>query len=201
MIVKAGASVLHFCAVAAGFEKPQTQTTQLERNLLVAHLPGKKRIVEIGVFEGFTTHVLAQHADPDAIIYGVDPFFKGRLGVSWGYQIAKIHNADALQDGRVVLIRALSVEVGERVPSVVDFVFVDADHSFEGIRKDWVFWTDRISSGGIIALHDSFVPSHNPRVADYGSHKYFESHIRGDPRFELISRVDSLALMRRLTKL
>ena len=76
-----GSAAFHYIGVVAGLYRPETQTTQAEREVLASFLPGAKRIVEIGVFEGFTTRMLAEHADADSIIYGIDPFFVGRLGI------------------------------------------------------------------------------------------------------------------------
>ena len=54
---------LHYLHVLSGRDRPQTQTTNAERAILVSHLPGRKRIIEIGVFEGFTTHLLAESSE------------------------------------------------------------------------------------------------------------------------------------------
>lgn len=192
-----GSTALRFLAISIGTAKPMTQTTEAERALLKRHVAGKKNLVEIGVFEGFTTRVLTENADLDAKIWGVDPFFPGRMGICWGYQISRYYNANALKAKKLRFVRALSTEVGNQVPNEVDFVFIDADHSLEGITADWAFWSKRITPGGIVALHDSIVPPHNPRVANYGSHKYYESHIRNDDRFEVVETADSLAVLRR----
>ena len=70
-----GKTLRHYLGVLRGAELPQTQTSCAERDLLGEYLSGKKSIVEIGVFEGLTSRVLAAASDSDAIIYGVDPFF------------------------------------------------------------------------------------------------------------------------------
>lgn len=192
-----GSTALRFLGVALGVQNPTTQTNEAERTVLTKHLVGKKKVVEIGVFEGFTTRILTKNVDSDAKVWGVDPFFTGRIGISWGYQMSRAYNAEALKSGKLTLVRTMSTEVGYQVPLEVDFVFIDADHSLEGITADWAFWSERIAPNGIIALHDSIVPAHNPRVADFGSHKYFESHIRNDDRFEVVETADSLAVLRR----
>ena len=191
-------AALHAMKVIAGLDEAETQTTPAERELLVTHLPGAGLIVEIGVFEGRTTQDLLRHADEGAVVYGVDPFFRGRLGVCWSLVISKHGNRDAIGQGRLKLVRAFSTEVGTSVPAEVDFVFLDGDHSLEGITADWKFWADRVPVGGKIALHDVVVPKHNPRVAGFGSHQYFESHISKDARFTRAGSVDSVVVLERV---
>jgi predicted O-methyltransferase YrrM len=189
-----GRTFLHYARVLAGRELPQTQTTEAERGLLFAHLQGRKRIVEIGVFEGFTTRLLAEHSEPDAIVYGVDPFFTGRVAVSWGLLIARAYNRAHLARGKLRLVRAFSTQVGDAVPATVDYVFIDGDHSLEAIRADWDFWSARVVPGGIIALHDTLIV---PGVPEFGSHRYFRDHIQHDSRFEIVGQVDSLTVLRK----
>lgn len=188
-----GRVFFHYAAVMCGIDEPQTQTTQAERDLLTRYLPGRKRIVEIGVFEGFTTRVLADHADSDATIYGVDPFFTGRIGVSWGLGIASAHNREHLRSGRLKFVKTLSTDVGTQAPAEVDYVFIDGDHSLDAIRVDWAFWSARLAPNGVIVLHDTLLS--NGRTAEFGSHRYFRDHIRHDPRFEIVAQVDSLSVM------
>lgn len=193
-----GKTFLHYLRVLCAMDMPQTQTSDTERDLLKKYLPGMKRIVEIGVFEGFTTRMLAESSDPDATIYGVDPFFRGRLSVSWGLQIAKSHLRPHLASGKVKLVRTYSTQVANTVPSSVDYVFIDADHALDAIAADWAFWSNRLRPGGIIALHDVLLPTNKPQAVEFGSHQYFRTHVRNDRRFETIDQHDSLAVLRKI---
>lgn len=187
-------SVLHYARVVAGADQPQTQTSAAERQALCRHLPGRRTIVEVGVFEGFTTRLLAECADPGAVIYGVDPFFTGRAGISWGQLISRHHIGSHLRSGRVRLVRALSVEAGDAVPGFVDYVFIDADHSYEGLRADWEYWTGRLAPGGIVALHDAV---EQPGAPKFGSHDFYVAEVKRDARFNLVEEVDSLAVLQK----
>ena len=75
--------VIHLLKYLLGMSRARTQTSDSERECIGRHVPGAKRLVEIGVFEGVTTHVIADHMDVDAEFHGVDPFFRGRLGICW----------------------------------------------------------------------------------------------------------------------
>ena len=37
---------------------------------------------------------------------------------------------------------------------VVDFLFIDGDHSYEGVKKDWEMYGPLVRKGGIVAFHD-----------------------------------------------
>lgn len=41
----------------------------------------------------------------------------------------------------------------------LDFIFVDGDHSFEGVLKDFQMYWDRVRPGGIFAGHDWNIPT------------------------------------------
>lgn len=66
--------------------------------------------------------------------------------------------ADSHDPSTVQLVRD---EVG-----TVDFLFVDGDHRYDGVRADWLAWSPLVRPGGIVAFHDT-VPNgdrHEPGV-------------------------------------
>lgn len=196
-----GRTFLHYLGVLRGTDQPQTQTTFGERELLCSFLHGRQRIVEIGVFEGLTTRQLAECSDEESIIYGVDPFFPGRFGICWGKQIAYHYNRDFLMSGKVRLVCHRSTEVGSEVPPEVDLVFVDGDHTLSGISADWAFWSLRLVSGGLIALHDTVVTPDKPPGYVLGTYTYFRDYIQHDVRFEVVGQRESLSILRKREKL
>jgi predicted O-methyltransferase YrrM len=40
--------------------------------------------------------------------------------------------------------------MGERL----DFLFIDGDHSYQGVKRDFEMYKSLVNKGGIIALHD-----------------------------------------------
>jgi predicted O-methyltransferase YrrM len=38
--------------------------------------------------------------------------------------------------------------------SEIDFLFIDGDHSYEGVKRDWEMYSTLVRKGGIIAFHD-----------------------------------------------
>ncbi len=37
-----------------------------------------------------------------------------------------------------------------------DFLFIDGDHSYEGVRADWLSWSPLVRPGGVVAFHDTW---------------------------------------------
>jgi predicted O-methyltransferase YrrM len=50
------------------------------------------------------------------------------------------------------------------IPPLIDFLFIDGDHSLEGVMKDWIEYSHYVKSGGIIAFHDVLHYNKDPEV-------------------------------------
>jgi predicted O-methyltransferase YrrM len=194
-----GKTIVHTIRYLIRLDAAATQTSPPEREMLSRFACGRRRAVEIGVFEGATTALIAKNMAPDGKLYAVDPFFSGRLGICWGKVIAKREIKRSGVGDRISLVEALSHDAAAIITeNDFDFIFIDGDHSLPAIRQDWGDWSGRIVSGGVALLHDTQVPQHNPRVRELGSYQYFQETISHDPRFELLDLVDSLSVLRRL---
>jgi len=55
---------------------------------------------------------------------------------------------------RAVVLRMDSVEAAARVDGLLDFAFIDADHSRAGVERDIAAWLPLIRPGGWIGGHD-----------------------------------------------
>ena len=63
-----------FLLWSIGLSSAQTQTTASERDCLARHANGRRRLVEIGVWQGVTTSRLAACMARDGVLFAVDPF-------------------------------------------------------------------------------------------------------------------------------
>jgi predicted O-methyltransferase YrrM len=79
----------------------------------------------------------------------------------------------------------------------IDFLFIDGDHTFDGLKRDWEAWSTLIKRGGVVGLHDSRSTAEYP-IHDAGSVKYTKEVIRLDTRFETIEEVDTLTILTRV---
>ena len=86
----------------------------------------------------------------------------------------------------------------QKFPAQLDFIFIDGDHSANGIAFDWALAKQRLAQGGIVCLHDVYVPDTEPWRRPE-SVAYFVTVICTDPEFSVVDRVHSLAVLRRNT--
>src|SRR5262245_42499050 len=143
-----GRSFTHFVRYFLGLDAAHTQTTVKERDLLVRLVQNKTCLVELGVYEGFTTGVIARAMRSDALLFAVDPFLSGRLGICWGKWIAHREAYKSAGSKKVVFLQQYSHEAAANFVHQPDFVFIDGDHSLEGIRRDWSGWSSKLSAQG-----------------------------------------------------
>jgi predicted O-methyltransferase YrrM len=192
--------LVHFARWWLRLDAATTQTTRSERDALARHARDKRHLVEIGVWHGVTTKRLRAVMSPQGELWAVDPYARGRLGVSFPELIAR-NEVDAIENGRVRWIKTTGKEAAERWGAEghppAEFVFVDGDHSWDGIRTDWESWSGHVASGGVIALHDSRSTPARP-IEDAGSVRYTNEVIRSDPRYRVIDEVDSLTVLERV---
>ena len=123
---------------------------------------------EIGVFAGeLSAHLLS--ARPDLTLYMVDSWKGGGadyLGDTGDFHAGltqerqDIYHQMALEavrfaDGRAKILPYSSLEASTLVHSCsLDFVFIDADHSYEGCKADIEHWLPKLKTNGILCGHD-----------------------------------------------
>jgi len=191
-----GKAFFHLVKFFFKLDKPETQTSSREREALQKYASGAKTAVEIGVFEGVNTVIISQALDKNGKTYGIDPFFRGALGLSYHKMIARLHLKRNGVYGKTQLIEKFSYDAADDISGLVDFIFIDGDHSYEGIRKDWQLFPDKLRKGGIMALHDTSIgPNDGNWVQD--SVRYYNDVIKHDDRFEWLETIDRMNVLRK----
>jgi predicted O-methyltransferase YrrM len=194
-----GKAFLHLLRFIIKADLPDTQTTPSERNALAKYAAGAGLAIEIGVFEGVNTAIISKALANGGKLFGIDPFFKGSLGICYHKIIAKLHLKRNGVAESVGIIEKFSFDAVGDVPATVDFIFIDGDHSYEGIRKDWQLYAGLLKADGIMALHDtSVIAADGDWVQD--SVRYYNDVIKHDDRFEWIETVDRMNILRRKGK-
>jgi len=182
-----------------GLATPQSQTNDRERRCLARYATGKRRVAEIGLWHGVTTCRLRSVMNSDGVLLAVDPFPSGRLGFSAQRVIAR-REVSKIRNGAVRWMQQSGADAG-RTYAVgngppVDFVFIDGDHTYEGLRADWDTWAGLVAPDGLIAIHDSR-SSPQRQIDGAGSVRFTRDVVLHDRRFELIDAVDTLTVLRR----
>lgn len=121
----------------------------------------KPRVVlEIGTAGGGTLFLFAQVAASDATLISID--LADRL-FGGGYHVSRkvLYEGFARNRQTIELVRASSHDrrtrdAVERIlrGRAVDFLFIDGDHSYDGVRQDYLMYRELMRPGGLIAFHD-----------------------------------------------
>lgn len=150
--------------------QPEITPADLRAKSILDRLKDRSHPVgaEIGVFAGELSSRLLQRGDLS--LYLVDSWatsesdshytesgdFHSRLSQGEQerfYGLARELTAFAGQ--RAKILRKPSIEAAEDIPDgSLDFVFIDADHSYEGCKADIEAWSPKVKPGGLIAGHD-----------------------------------------------
>jgi len=129
-------------------------------------------VLEIGTAGGGTLFLFAQVAASDATLISID--LADRL-FGGGYHVSRkvLYKGFARGQQAIELVRASSHDprTGEEVERIlqgrpVDFLFIDGDHTYEGVRQDYLDYRGLVRPGGLIAFHD-IVP-YPPRPESVG---------------------------------
>jgi predicted O-methyltransferase YrrM len=119
-----------------------------------------RTVLEIGTANGGSLYLFCEAAAPDAHLVSVD--LPGGL-FGGGYEATRepLYASFARPEQQLDLLRADSHDSAtkKRVEELVggrgvDFLFIDGDHSREGVENDYLAYAPLVRSGGAIALHD-----------------------------------------------
>ncbi len=127
-------------------------------------------IVEIGTAKGGTLFLFCQHAADDATIISLDlPF--GRNGGGYPKWKEKVYAKFAKPGQTLHLMRANSHldETRTRIEALlkgrkIDVLMIDADHSYEGVKRDYDLYSPLLADDGFIAMHDVILNRFDPEI-------------------------------------
>ena len=131
------------------------------------------RVLEIGTASGGTLFLLTRVATPDALLISVD-LRRGQFGGGYPRWRGPLYRSFSREAQRIELVRSdsHSADSGRRIRRLLDgepldLLFVDGDHTYEGVKQDVADYGPLVRPGGIIALHD-IVPGGPGKHGDPG---------------------------------
>ncbi len=152
---------VNFCFSKRGrLIKPFQVKEEILELLKILEKKKPQTILEIGTANGGTLFLFSRIASQDAVIISID-LPEGKFGGGYPKWKIPLYKSFATQNQKIHLIRADShnQETLEKVKNIlgnqkVDFLFIDGDHSYEGVKKDFEMYSQLVRKGGIIAFHD-----------------------------------------------
>jgi predicted O-methyltransferase YrrM len=123
-----------------------------------------RRILEIGTANGGSLFTFARVSAPDAHVISVD-LPHGEFGGGYPAWKIPLYRAFARRSQRLDLVRGDShaettvarvraLLAGEQL----DFLFIDGDHTYDGVRADFESYSPLVRPGGLIGFHDIAEP-------------------------------------------
>lgn len=108
---------------------------------------GFKRGVEIGVNAGAYSRMLCETI-PDLEYYGVD---------TWPKPHRKTRAKKRVREFNATLIQKTSMEaLDDFEDESLDFVYIDANHFYNYVAPDIIFWSEKVRQHGIVSGHDYY---------------------------------------------
>ena len=181
---------------ALGLINAFSQTNEMELACLARYANSHELALEIGTFMGVSARVISKSLRANGRLYCVDPWqiHHGHENPCWTICKRELKRHGVLS--RVVFLQGFSHEMEPAMPNRVDFMFVDGDHSYEGLKRDWQIVKRRLAPNGILCLHDTTVPDAEP-YRDFGTCRFFEEVIKPHPEFEWLECCYSMNVLRR----
>jgi predicted O-methyltransferase YrrM len=138
---------------------------------LAYECPAEGDTVELGAWVGLTTVHLAAacQARGRGDVFAVDTFAATKEGGATyasaakygGGTLAKFHETVRASgmEARVHTHVGLTTEMADRhCGRPIRFLFIDADHSYDGVKADFEAWSPYVAPGGFIVFHDYAIP-------------------------------------------
>jgi len=119
-----------------------------------------KVVMEIGTANGGTLFMFTRAADKDSLLISID-LPEGPFGGGYPFYLSRLFQSFRMPGQQIFLIRGDSHETAtrEKIERIlngqkVDFLLIDGDHTYEGVRKDFETYSSFVRKGGVVALHD-----------------------------------------------
>ena len=165
-------------------------------------------IVEIGAAYGGSSLLFLYIIQPHAHLFSIDPFVVDSMGDFQATQkLCTQRVTHALTDCGIgerlaqwTLIPKYSYDVVSSWKQPIDLLFIDGDHRYEAVRKDFEDWFSFVTTGGFIMFHDSCKSEGaDPNIYDHGwdGPSDLVRELVNDTRLSLVEQTFSLSVFKK----
>jgi predicted O-methyltransferase YrrM len=155
--------------VSGGFLRPIQNVREITTLYRFVEQRCPRRVLEIGTAKGGSLFLLCQAAADDATICSIDlPL--GRNGGGYPAWKTPIYKKFAKSGQRLELLRTNSHLPESRdmarsiSPEGYDLIMIDADHSYDGVKTDYMLYSPLLAPEGVIVLHDILPNRFDPEI-------------------------------------
>jgi len=152
----------------AGLIKPAQIRSEIMSLASIVRDLSPKVVIEIGTAKGGTLFLFSRLSDPCATLVSID-LPGGEFGGGYPEWKTRLFRSFCLPQQTMHLVRGDSSAINtvEKVKSIlgitpVDFLFIDGNHTYEGVKKDFQLYSPFVRKGGLIAFHD--IATHPPEA-------------------------------------
>ena len=174
------------------FFSPMQVPAEILKLLKITSKKKPSMIMEIGTARGGTLFCLAKIATADALLISID-LPRGEFGGGYGLLRKTFYQSFASKKQKLFLLREDShkTETLTKVKNIMqstkpnellDFLLIDGDHSYEGVKKDFEMYHHLVKPDGLIVFHD-IVPGSPLGV---GGVQFFWEEVKKDYQYEEI---------------
>ena len=137
----------------------KTNASIADSEILYEISKGKKIIIQLGTALGFGAMVLASHGGK---VYTIDNYkiLESKFG-SILLNKTESNSISNVISQYLDLFGGISLIYGDTAESSikfednsVDLLYIDADHTYNGVKRDYYSWINKVKYGGIILFHD-----------------------------------------------
>jgi cephalosporin hydroxylase len=172
----------------AGTLKPIQIRSEIIELLELVRKRRPKTVMEIGTANGGTLFLCSHVVAGDATLisldlpggYGAYPQWKEVLFKSLGRIEQSMHLLRADSHNPATLESVKSILNGRKL----DFLFIDGDHHYEGVKQDFEMYAPLVAADGILALHD--IVSVKPAAEWCEVDRFWQELKSGRPHREIV---------------
>lgn len=118
-----------------------------------------RNVCEIGTYEGGTNLLIGQSIPTVRRVIGLDLFVQHTAQLRhFCHPDRTVHYLNGSSQSPASFEKVKRLLQGE----MLDFLFIDGDHRYDGVKRDFLLHRHLVRDGGLIAFHD-IVPDHRTR--------------------------------------